>query len=199
MNICMVGYGMMGVWHSDGLKEADCCLHTIVGRRPEPTREFASRYGYLKSTIDFSEALSDPEIDAVILAIPSELHMEYALAAVSAGKHTLVEIPIAMNFADSERVVAAAKESGLTLGVVHPLRARREMADLKERVLAGEEEVREELRALEYSQRLRDHSRAALAAPPQSTGRHLFELVNQGAAIAAGRNSGPTRTNLNLH
>ena len=51
----------------------------------------------------------------------------------------------------------------------------------------------EELRALEYSQRLRDHSRAALAAPPQSTGRHLFELVNQGAAIAAGRNSGEIR------
>ncbi len=142
MNICMVGYGMMGVWHSDGLKEADCCLHTIVGRRPEPTREFASRYGYLKSTIDFSKALSDPEIDVVILAIPSELHAEYALAALSTGKHTLVEIPIAMNLADSERVVAAGKESGLTLGVVHPLRVRREMADLKERVLSGEEEVR---------------------------------------------------------
>lgn len=142
MNICMVGYGMMGAWHSNGLKEADCCLHTVVGRRLEPTREFASRYGYLKSTIDFAEALSDPEIDVAILAIPSELHAEYALAALAARKHTLVEIPIAMNLADSERVAAAGTESGLTLGVVHPLRVRREMVDLKERVLAGDEQIR---------------------------------------------------------
>jgi formimidoylglutamate deiminase len=48
----------------------------------------------------------------------------------------------------------------------------------------------EELRAIEYSQRLRDHSRAALATATQSTGRRLIELVTRGGAIAAARNSG---------
>lgn len=47
----------------------------------------------------------------------------------------------------------------------------------------------EELRALEYSQRLRDRSRAALATHQLSTGRHLFETVNQGGALASGRDS----------
>ena len=48
----------------------------------------------------------------------------------------------------------------------------------------------EELRTLEYSQRLRDHSRAALATPDLSTGRNLFEEINKGGAIAAGRKCG---------
>ena len=48
----------------------------------------------------------------------------------------------------------------------------------------------EELRTLDYSQRLRDHSRAALATPDHSTGRRLFDAVNQGGAMAAGRNCG---------
>ena len=48
----------------------------------------------------------------------------------------------------------------------------------------------EELRTLDYSQRLRDHSRAALATQDQSTGRRLFEAANQGGAIAAGRKCG---------
>ncbi|MBT6096376.1 MAG: amidohydrolase family protein, partial [Rhodospirillaceae bacterium] len=48
----------------------------------------------------------------------------------------------------------------------------------------------EELRMLEYTQRLRDHSRAALATPAQSSGRHMFELSAAGGALAAGRASG---------
>ena len=142
MNICMVGYGMMGVWHSDALKEIDCRLHTLVGRREEPTAEFAGRYGYGRWTVDFADALADEEIDIVILATPSEMHAEGALASLAAGKHTLVEIPIAMNLADSERVVEAARESGVTLGVVHPMRVRPEMVALRRRLLSGEEHVR---------------------------------------------------------
>ena len=142
MNICMVGYGMMGVWHSDGLKGTDVRLHTLVGRRPEPTEEFAARYGYGRWTVDLAEALADDEIDIVILATPSERHAEQALASLAAGKHTLVEIPIAMNLADSERVVETAREAGLMLGVVHPLRVRPEMVALRERLLAGDENIR---------------------------------------------------------
>jgi len=49
MNICTVGYGFMGTWHSDALQELDCCLHTVAGRQTEPTGEFASRYVHLNS------------------------------------------------------------------------------------------------------------------------------------------------------
>ena len=68
MNICMVGYGMMGVWHGDALAGTDCRLHTLVGRRAEPSEEFARRYGYARWTLDLDEALADPAIDVVIIA-----------------------------------------------------------------------------------------------------------------------------------
>ncbi|WP_454255989.1 Gfo/Idh/MocA family protein [Pseudomonas sp. Marseille-Q8238] len=141
MNVCMVGHGMMGVWHSEALQGADCCLHTVVGRRPEPTAEFAARFGYRKWTVSYEQALADPEVEVVIIAGPSETHAEMATAALMAGKHTLVEIPLAMCQADAERVVALAEARGLTLGVVHPMRFRRERDALMRRVAAGEETV----------------------------------------------------------
>jgi 2-hydroxy-4-carboxymuconate semialdehyde hemiacetal dehydrogenase len=148
---------MMGTWHSQALQGLrECQLHTVVGRpvdpdtekpsggagvTPSPTAAFATDYGYKKSTTSLDEALSDPEIDIVMIAGPTETHAEMAIKSLKAGKHTLVEIPIAMNLAESEEVVAVAKEQGLTLGLSHPMRFRHEHADVAARVAAGEERV----------------------------------------------------------
>ncbi|MBI1243833.1 MAG: gfo/Idh/MocA family oxidoreductase [Alphaproteobacteria bacterium] len=142
MNICMVGYGMMGVWHSQALVAAGATLHTVVGRRADAAREFAERFGYRKTTTSLDEALADPAIDIVILGTPSEQHEAQAIACLAAGKHTLVEIPIALTLAGAERVVAAAAKSGKTFGVCHPMRFRREREALRARVKAGEEKIR---------------------------------------------------------
>lgn len=142
INVCMVGYGMMGVWHSDALKATDAVLHTLVGRRPEATKEFAARYGYRKWTVSLDEALADPQVDAVILASPSEAHEEQAIRCLAAGKHTLIEIPIAMSLAGARRVVAAGEASGRVYGLSHPMRFRRERAALLARIRAGEESIR---------------------------------------------------------
>src|SRR6185295_12846973 len=98
-------------------------------------------FGYRKWTTDLGEALADPEVDVVIIAGPSETHVEMALASLEAGKHTLVEIPIAMNLAGAEQVVATAKERGLTLGVVHPMRFRQERHPVIDRVRRAEERI----------------------------------------------------------
>lgn len=142
MNICMVGYGMMGVWHSDALAGVDCRLHTLVGRRPEAAKEFAERYGYARWTVDLDEALADPDVDAVIIASPSETHPEFALKAAKAGKPTLLEIPIAMTLEESEAVVAAADANGIAFGLCHPMRFQPEYAPIRERSLSGENPIR---------------------------------------------------------
>lgn len=142
MNICMVGYGMMGVWHSEALRKTDAVLHTVVGRRPEAAAEFAQRFGYRKWTVSLDEALADPAIDIVIVASPSEVHVEQAIASLDAGKHTLIEIPIALSLAAAERVVAAGERSGKVYGLSHPMRFRRERAALLARTRAGEEKIR---------------------------------------------------------
>ncbi|MDE0022874.1 MAG: Gfo/Idh/MocA family oxidoreductase [Spirochaetaceae bacterium] len=140
MKVCVVGYGMMGVWHSEALAEGE--RYFVVGRRPEPTAEFAARYGYRRWSVDLEEALADPAVDAVIVASPSELHAAMALRCLAHGKPTLVEIPIAMSYAASERVVAEAERRGITLGVVHPMRFRKERAPLRERLANGAEHLR---------------------------------------------------------
>jgi 2-hydroxy-4-carboxymuconate semialdehyde hemiacetal dehydrogenase len=149
---------MMGVWHSEALQRVpDCRLHTVVGRAPArdaqgtplptagrrglSTEEFAAKYGYQKWTTNLDDALNDPEVDIVIIAGPSDTHADMTLASLEHGKHTLVEIPIAMNLEGSERVVTTAKERGLTLGVSHPMRFRQERIPIAERVRGGEERV----------------------------------------------------------
>ncbi len=142
MNICMVGYGMMGVWHSEALLQSGAVLHTLVGRRAEAAAAFASRYGYRRWTLSLDEALADPAIDVVILATPSDQHEAQAIACLEAGKHTLIEIPISMSLAGAERVVAAGERSGKVYGLSHPMRFRRARVALRERVARGEEKIR---------------------------------------------------------
>lgn len=142
MNICMVGYGMMGVWHSEALLKTGATLHTVVGRRPDASEEFARRFGYRGWTLSLDAALSDPDIDVVILSTPSDQHEEQAIKCLSAGKHTLIEIPIAMSLAGAERVVAAGERSGKVYGLSHPMRFRREREAMRARIRAGDEHIR---------------------------------------------------------
>jgi 2-hydroxy-4-carboxymuconate semialdehyde hemiacetal dehydrogenase len=142
MNVCMVGYGMMGVWHPEALLNGGAVLHTVVGRRPEAAREFAERFGYRKWTVSLEEALADPAVEAVILATPSDQHEAQAIQCLKAGKHTLIEIPVAMSLEGAERVVAAGERSGRVYGLSHPMRFRREREQLLTRIRAGEERIR---------------------------------------------------------
>ncbi|MBI1775745.1 MAG: Gfo/Idh/MocA family oxidoreductase [Proteobacteria bacterium] len=142
MNVCMVGYGMMGVWHSEALQASKWALHTVVGRRPEASQEFALRFGYKKWTTSLDEALADPAVDVVIVASPSELHEAQAIQCLAAGKHCLIEIPIAMTLAGAKWVIAAGEKSGKVYGLCHPMRFRREREALRQRLRSGEEKIR---------------------------------------------------------
>lgn len=142
MNVAMVGYGMMGGWHSEALLQTAAVLHTAVGRRREMTEAFAARYAYRHVATDLATVLADPAIDAVILATPSELHEALAIACLEAHKHLLLEIPIALDLAGAERVVAAVAASGRVLAMGHPMRFRVERDALKARLAAGEETIR---------------------------------------------------------
>lgn len=139
LRIGMIGHGMMGVWHSENLAGLDAVPHTITGRRDEPTGAFAGRFGYARATTDLASMLADPEIDAVVVASPSEAHIGHALAAIAAEKHVLVEIPIAMDLKGAERLAEAAAAAGKVVAVCHPWRHRPEYVALKERLDKGEE------------------------------------------------------------
>ena len=65
-----------------------------------------------------------------------------AMQALKAGKHVLVEIPLALSYADALAVVEVAEHEGLKLGVVHPMRFRKEHIELCQRIADGQEQVR---------------------------------------------------------
>ncbi|MET4808149.1 2-hydroxy-4-carboxymuconate semialdehyde hemiacetal dehydrogenase [Limibacillus sp. MBR-115] len=143
MNVCMIGHGMMGQWHSETLATIPFCKkHTIVGRRREPTEEFAKRHEYLYATTDFETAIANSEIDVVVIASPSASHAWMAKKVLEHDKHLLVEIPLAMSLAEVKEICEIAQSKKLILGTVHPMRMIPRMRDLRTRINNGEEVVR---------------------------------------------------------
>jgi predicted dehydrogenase len=77
------------------------------------------RYSTVRATSSLADVLADPEVKAVAVATPAATHLEVALTAIEAGKHVLVEKPLASSFSDGYKLVSAAEERGLTLMLDH--------------------------------------------------------------------------------
>jgi len=97
----------------------------------------ASRFGIPRVVSD-EEMFRDPEIDALVVSTPNHLHQEQAIAGLEAGKHVLVERPLAFDGAGVEAVLEAARESGksVTVGMSH--RYRPDVIALRSFVAGGE-------------------------------------------------------------
>jgi predicted dehydrogenase len=76
-------------------------------------------YSTVRATSSLAEILADPEIHAIAVATPAATHLEVAMAALEAGKHVLVEKPLASSYADGLKLVTAAEERGLVLMLDH--------------------------------------------------------------------------------
>lgn len=79
----------------------------------------ATRYPAIRTTSDYRELLADPRVDAIIVATPVATHFDLAMAALRAGKHALVEKPLAANSEQALRLVEEAERRGLVLMVDH--------------------------------------------------------------------------------
>src|SRR3954452_17117109 len=90
-----------------------------------------------KGYADFGELLADPRVDLVDLCVPNDEHARLAIRALEAGKHVLVEKPIALTTADADAMVAAAAASGKLLMVAQVLPFFPEFAYAAEAVRSG--------------------------------------------------------------
>lgn len=116
MRICVAGaYGAFGIKHMDALAAIEgVTVTSVMGPTREKIDAFARARGVPHAATDLAECLARPDVDAVILSTPTQLHAAQAIACMKAGKHVLVEIPMADTLADSEAVVAMQRETGLT-------------------------------------------------------------------------------------
>ncbi|WP_107655937.1 Gfo/Idh/MocA family protein [Nocardia suismassiliense] len=83
----------------------------MFGRDPDKTAKTAAQFGFDHATT-IDAAFDDNSYDLVDICLPIPLHAEYVLRALDAGKHALVELPLADNLADAQQVIAAAERSG---------------------------------------------------------------------------------------
>jgi len=140
IRIAVVGAaGAFGMKHLDGLAQIPEAEVTVVsGTRPEPTQAVAEKYGVPTALLSYEEVLERDDVDAVILATPTGLHAAQTQAALAAGKHVQVEIPLADSLADAEATLAAAEASDLVAMVGHTRRFNPSHQWVHQRIAAGD-------------------------------------------------------------
>lgn len=140
MRVCVAGAaGAFGQKHLDAISKIEGVQVTsIVGREAESTKAAAEVRGIGHWTLDLAESLSRDDVDSVILSTPTQMHAAQAIQCLQAGKHVLVEIPMADNLADSRRLVAVQQETGLVAMAGHVRRFNPSHQWIHNKIEAGE-------------------------------------------------------------
>jgi predicted dehydrogenase len=139
LRLGLVGLGYWGpnlARNFDGLPGAE--LGWLCDRDGERLARFGARYPTARTTTRYKDLLQDPSLAAVVIATPVVTHGELARAALLAGKHVLVEKPLALSTEEAEELVALAEERGLVLMPGHLLLYHPGVVKLKELSDSGE-------------------------------------------------------------
>lgn len=114
MRICVAGaYGAFGIKHLDALAKIDGVeVTSVMGPTKAKIEAFAAERGIAHAGTTLEECIARDDVDAVILSTPTSMHAAQAIACMKAGKHVLVEIPMADTLADSQEIVRVQKETG---------------------------------------------------------------------------------------
>ncbi|MBV1789748.1 Gfo/Idh/MocA family oxidoreductase [Marinobacterium sp. D7] len=145
MRLCVAGAsGAFGMKHMDAISAIDGAeVTSVVGTKEDVIREFAKERGVGHYTTDLAEALARDDVDAVILATPTQLHASQAIQCLEAGKHVMVEIPMADNIEDARKLVETQQRTGLVAMAGHTRRFNPSHQWIHNKILAGELKVQQ--------------------------------------------------------
>lgn len=139
-----LGWAMVGTgWHvRDRMAPAariakDTRLVAVCSRDLGRAQTYAADFGFERAYGNYSELLEDDEVDVVYLATPNNLHESQTVQAAQAGKHVLVEKPMALTSAGAQLMVDACRENGVKLGVGFHLRHHPAHVQLRDALRAG--------------------------------------------------------------
>jgi predicted dehydrogenase len=136
--IGVIGYGYWGPNLVRNFSEIPGSRVVAVSDlRADRLAPIVARYPSVKLTTDYHDLLNDPDIDAVVVATPVSTHFPLALEALNAGKHVLVEKPLAPTTEQAERLIATAAARGLILAVDHTFVYTGAVRKIKELVDSG--------------------------------------------------------------
>ncbi|MFO1271732.1 MAG: Gfo/Idh/MocA family oxidoreductase [Rubrivivax sp.] len=139
LKVALAGAGAFGIKHLDAIKLIDGVQVTsLVSRELDKTREVAARYGIGHCTTELADSLARPDVDAVILCTPTQMHAAQAIACMKAGKHVQAEIPLADSLRDAYAVVELQKQTGLVAMCGHTRRFNPSHQWVRKKIVAGE-------------------------------------------------------------
>ena len=144
MKVCVAGQGAFGQKHLAGLSRIDGVeVVSLAGGSPETTEAVAKKFGIPHWTTNLSESLEQPGVQVAILASPTQMHANQAEQCMRAGKHVEVEIPMAENLADSQKLLRVQQETGLIAMAGHTRRFNPSHQWLHKRFESGELKIQQ--------------------------------------------------------
>jgi 2-hydroxy-4-carboxymuconate semialdehyde hemiacetal dehydrogenase len=139
VRIALAGPGAFGIKHLDALKLIEGVeIVSVIGRELDKAKEVAAKYGAKHVTTKLDDSLALPEVDAVILCTPTQMHAEQSIACMKAGKHVQVEIPLCDKLSEGQAVVELQKKTGLVAMCGHTRRFNPSHQYVHKKIQAGE-------------------------------------------------------------
>jgi UDP-N-acetyl-2-amino-2-deoxyglucuronate dehydrogenase len=137
IGVAIIGPGLVAHTHARAFAHIpEATVLAVCGRDLHKTRTFADQYGAQAFT-SLGQTLEHPGVQAVVLCTPHPLHAEHAILAASAGKHVLLEKPMALSVADCDRMIAAARAHQVKLGVISQRRLYEPVQRVKHAIESG--------------------------------------------------------------
>jgi predicted dehydrogenase len=116
VRIGIVGSGFAASLHAQALRQTpDAEIMAAASPNAEHIWVFSHTFGIPHAFVDYRDMLEGDLVDAVTVACPNDLHYDVTLAAAAAGKHVLVEKPLAMNLSQGDRMIEACRDNGVIL------------------------------------------------------------------------------------
>jgi len=139
VRVALVGTGWIMKFHARAVLEyPEASLFAAANWREDSLARLAAEFGIPRTTTRWEDLAEDPDVDAVVVGTPNALHAPQAVAFLRAGKHVLVEKPMATSVAEADEMIAASRASGAFLMVAHCWRFHDDVRSMRDRVAAGE-------------------------------------------------------------
>ena len=138
IGIGIIGAGFMGMLHARAFSQLpDAHVPALADPALKSAPSLPDQQEKPGLYMDYSELLAREDVDAVVIATPEDLHRNAVEAAASAGKHILLEKPIATTLEDADAIIDAASEGGVKLMMAHILRFDTRYAQIRAAVTEG--------------------------------------------------------------
>lgn len=137
VRVGIIGCGIATFHTSAYASDPRTKMVAIAGLDTDRCRALATKHDIPEVYSSYEELLANADVDLVSVAVPNFLHLPVALAAINAGKHVLMEKPLARNTAEGEQIVQAARDAGVILAMAFNRRARPDMQVLKKHIDQG--------------------------------------------------------------